>query len=106
MFIAGLEAIRGRILRKPDCYHFNFKIDGVDSLLLAEALTEQGWIVSSTENPDSIQLMISAAHDAVAPEFCAAVKSLADDIRSGRRKGTGKGAVYSKVLLKDQLEDV
>jgi glutamate/tyrosine decarboxylase-like PLP-dependent enzyme len=103
-FIAGLKAIEGRILGKPDCYHFNFKIDGVDSLLLAEALTDEGWIVSTTENPASIQLMISAAHKGVAPQFCAAVKALADDIRSGRRKGTGKGAVYSKVLLKDQLD--
>lgn len=105
-FIAGLKAISGRTLGKPDCYHFNFQIEGIDSLLLAEALTEEGWIVSTTENPNSIQLMISAAHDGVAPEFCASVKSLADDIRSGRRKVTGKGAVYSKVVLKDQFEDV
>jgi sphinganine-1-phosphate aldolase len=102
-FIAGLKAIGGRTLGTPDCLHFNFEVDGVDSLVLAEELTEAGWIVSSTEGPDSIQLMITAAHQDMAPEFCSTVGRLADDIRAGRRKGTGKGAViYSKVVLKDQ----
>jgi sphinganine-1-phosphate aldolase len=105
-FIAALKEIEGRILGTPNCFHFNFEIDGVDSLLLAEALTEEGWVLSSTEEPNSIQLMITAAHGGVAPEFCSAVKLLSDEIRSGKRKGTGKGAVYSKVVLKDQFEDV
>ncbi|HZA67860.1 MAG TPA: pyridoxal-dependent decarboxylase, partial [Geminicoccaceae bacterium] len=103
-FIAGLEAVGGRTLGAPDCLHFNFEIDGVDSLVLAEELTGEGWVVSSTENPDSIQLMITAAHDGMAAEFCATVERLADDIRAGRRKSTGKGAVYSKVVLKGQPE--
>ncbi len=105
-FIAGLKQLGGRTLGEPNCFHFNFEIEGVDSLHLAEALADEGWIVSSTENPSSVQLMITAAHEGVAPTFCAAVKSLSGEIRSGKRKSTGKGAVYSKVLLKDQLEDV
>jgi sphinganine-1-phosphate aldolase len=103
-FIAGLEAIGGRTLGTPDCLHFNFEIDGVDSLVLAEELTAETWVVSSTENPDSIQLMITAAHEGMAAEFCATVERLCGDIRAGRRKGTGKGAVYSKVVLKGQAE--
>lgn len=104
-FISGLERLGGCTLGRPDCFHFNFEVAGIDSMILAEELAEEGWVVSSTESPASVQLMITAAHDGVAEEFCAVVETLADDIRSGRRKGTGKGAVYSKVLLRGQMED-
>lgn len=100
-FIDGLTAIGGRTLGRPDCFHFNFEIAGVDSLVLTEELSEEGWVVSCTENPDSVQLMITAAHEGVAPQLCADVKAIAKDIREGKREGTGKGAVYSKVVLKD-----
>jgi hypothetical protein len=46
--------------------------------------------------------MITAAHDGMAAAFCATAERLSGDIRAGRRKGTGKGAVYSKVVLKGQ----
>jgi glutamate/tyrosine decarboxylase-like PLP-dependent enzyme len=99
-FMAGLKAVQGRILGEPDCYHFNFDIEGVDSLHLSESLADAGWIVSSTELPKSVQLMITAAHAGVAPEFCATVSSLAEDIRTGKHKGTGKRAIYSHVLIR------
>lgn len=101
-FIDGLRKIGGRLLGSPDCFHFNFVVDGVESLVLAEELAREGWVTSSTENPDSIQLMITAAHEGVAPDFCGAVDEIVRDIRSGRRTGTGTGAVYSKVVIKDR----
>lgn len=101
-FIAGLERIGARILGRPDCYHFNFAMPDIDNLVLAEELGEAGWVVSSTEMPASVQLMITAAHEDVSGEFCSQVRQLAEDIAAGRRKGTGKGAVYSKVVLRSQ----
>lgn len=103
-FIDGLKDIGGRLLGQPDCFHFNFEIEGVDSLYLAEALTDEDWVVSSTEAPNYVQLMVTAAHDGVDAEFCADVKRLSDEIRSGKRKPTGRGAVYSKVVLRGQFE--
>ena len=97
-FVTGLQAIGGRTLGRPDGFHFNFEIEGVDGVVLAEELAEEEWVVFCTEHPNSVQLMITAAHQGVSLEFCATVKRLSDEIRSGEREGTGKGAVYSKVL--------
>jgi glutamate/tyrosine decarboxylase-like PLP-dependent enzyme len=99
-FIAGLKAIGGRTLGTPDCLHFSFEVDDIDNLALAEVLTREGWLVSSTQGPDSTQLMITAAHEGVEAQFCSTVERLANDIRAGRRRGTGRGAVYSDVVIK------
>jgi glutamate/tyrosine decarboxylase-like PLP-dependent enzyme len=98
-FISRLESCGAQTLGRPDTFHFNFTIPGVDSLVLAEAMTEEGWVLSSTENPASLQLMITAAHDGVAETFAADVQRLSSEIASRTRKGSGKGAVYSKVIL-------
>lgn len=101
-FIAGLRQIGGSVLGEPDCFHFNFVIEGVDSRVLSAELAREGWVTSSTEGPDSVQLMITAAHQGVAPVFCSDVESIAREIRSGKRTGSGAGAVYSKVVVKDR----
>lgn len=101
-FIEKLERIGATILGRPDCYHFNFAMPQIDNLILAEELGEAGWIVSSTEKPASVQLMITAAHEGIAGQFSDEVDLLAREIAAGKRKGTGKGAVYSKVVLRGQ----
>jgi len=102
-FITSLRGIGAAIIGRPDCYHFNFAFAGLDNLLLASELSRDGWIVSSTETPPAVQLMITAAHDGVASPFVKAVAAIADDIRSGKRTGDGEGSVYSKVIVKQRL---
>lgn len=102
-FITSLRGIGATIIGRPDCYHFNFTLADIDNLLLASELSRDGWIVSSTEAPPAVQLMITAAHEGVAPSFVAIVASIADDIRKGRRSGGGENSVYSKVVVKQRL---
>jgi sphinganine-1-phosphate aldolase len=102
-FINRLRVTGATIVGRPDCYHFNFAIDGLDNLLLAAELNKEGWIVSSTETPAAVQLMITAAHEGVATPFTEAVAKIAVDIRDGRRKSGGEGSVYSKVVVKQRL---
>lgn len=102
-FITSLRGIGAAIIGRPDCYHFNFALTGLDNLLLASELSRDGWIVSSTETPPAVQLMITAAHDGVAAPFVKAVAGIADDIRKGKRTGGGEGSVYSKVIVKQRL---
>lgn len=104
-FITGLRQIGGTVLGRPDCFHFNFVVEGVDARVLCAELASEGWLTSSTERPDSVQLMITAAHRGVAPEFCSDVRTIAGEIRSGKRTGGGAGAVYSKVVVKDRSQD-
>lgn len=105
-FIDHLSAVGGRVLGRPDCFHFNFTVDGVPAITLAEELTRENWIISATENPDSVQLMITAAHRGMAAPFSQDVERISRDIKSGTRKGTGAGAIYSKIDLDDQLAKV
>lgn len=102
-FITSLRGIGAAIIGRPDCYHFNFALAGLDNLLLASELSRDGWIVSSTETPPAVQLMITAAHDGVAAPFVKAVAGIADDIRNAKRTGGGESSVYSKVIVKQRL---
>jgi glutamate/tyrosine decarboxylase-like PLP-dependent enzyme len=104
--ISRLEAAGARIIGRPDTFHFNFTVPGVDSLALAEALTEAGWVLSSTENPDTLQLMVTAAHEGMAEPFAEDAARLAGEIREGTRRSSGKGAVYSKVVLGSGVADL
>ena len=97
-FIHCLRGIGATIIGRPDCYHFNFAMEGLDNLLLAAELSKNGWIVTTTQTPAAVQLMINAAHDGVAVPFTAAVAEIAADIRQGKRVGGGEGFVYSKVV--------
>lgn len=102
-FIERLRALDASVIGRPDCYHFNFALAGLDNLLLAAELSKEGWIVSSTEKPAAVQLMITAAHEGVAQPFAKAVADIAMDIRKGKRTGGGESSVYSKVVVKQRL---
>lgn len=102
-FIDRLRAIDAAVIGRPDCYHFNFSLAGLDNLLLAAELSKEGWIVSSTERPTAVQLMITAAHEGVAAPFAKAVADIAMDIRKGKRSGGGENSVYSKVVVRQRL---
>lgn len=102
-FIERLRALDASIIGRPDCYHFNFALAGLDNLLLAAELSKEGWIVSSTEKPAAVQLMITAAHAGVAQSFADVVAQIAIDIRKGKRTGGGESSVYSKVVVKQRL---
>jgi glutamate/tyrosine decarboxylase-like PLP-dependent enzyme len=101
--ITALRGVGATIIGRPDCYHFNFKINGLDNLQLASELTKEGWIVSSTENPAAVQLMITAAHEGIAEPFAKDVEKISSEIRSGHRVNDGEGSVYSKVIVKQRL---
>jgi sphinganine-1-phosphate aldolase len=94
-FFRSLEEIGATVVGHPECYHFAFAVEGVDGLLLADELTKEGWIVVGMELPSSVQVMVNASHDGIAPRFSEAVGIIASEIRAGTRKGTGQGAVYS-----------
>lgn len=101
--IMGLRDIGAETIGTPDCYHFNFAIPDIDNLVLADQLTKDGWIVSSTERPKTVQLMITAAHSPSVKPFVQAVKAISAEIRAGRRDSTGTGSVYSKVVVKPRI---
>ncbi|WP_413992882.1 hypothetical protein ACMDCR_12770 [Labrys okinawensis] len=67
-------------------------------MLVAE-LIKNGWIVTSSEAPATVQLMINAAHHGVAVPFTTAATEIAADIRQGKRGDGGEGWVYSKVAV-------
>lgn len=102
-FIERLRALDASIIGRPDCYHFNFALAGLDNLLLAAELSKEGWIVSSTEKPAAVQLMITAAHEGVAQSFANIVGDIAMDIRKGKRTGGSESSVYSKVVVRQRL---
>jgi glutamate/tyrosine decarboxylase-like PLP-dependent enzyme len=101
--IMGLRDLGAETIGSPDCYHFNFTMPEIDNLVLADQLTKDGWIVSSTESPKTVQLMITAAHGPSAQPLVQAVKEISADIQAGRRDSTGAGSVYSKVVVKPRI---
>lgn len=94
-FIAAIEGVGGRVLGKPQCYHFAFQLEGVDTLAVAEHLIKDGWFVGSLERPPSVQLMINVGHAGMAGPFAEALAGIVADLRSGRRGGSGQKSVYS-----------
>ncbi len=94
-FMLAIEGVGGRILGQPQGYHFAFHVPGVDSLAVAENLTKDGWYIGSLERPPSIQLMLNVGHAGMAEPFAAALAGIVDDLKAGRRQGSGKRSVYS-----------
>lgn len=94
-FMRAIEGVGGRVLGKPQCYHFAFRVEGVDNLAVAEHLMRDGWHVGSLERPASVQLMINVGHAGMAQPFAEALAGIVEDLRSGKRAGSGKGSVYS-----------
>jgi sphinganine-1-phosphate aldolase len=101
--IMGLRDLGAETIGTPDCYHFNFAMPEIDNLVLAEQLTKDGWFVSSTESPKTVQLMITAAHGPSVQPFVQAVRDITSDILAGRRDSTPTGSVYSKVVVKPRI---
>jgi sphinganine-1-phosphate aldolase len=96
--IDALKGVGATIIGDPHCYHFNFIVEGVSMPILVEELIREKWVVASSQNPDTVQLMITAAHEHSSEPFAADVARLCSEIKAGKRKGTGQGAVYSKLL--------
>lgn len=101
--IDALTGIGARIVGTPHCYHFNFHFDDVSMPIMVEELVREGWIIASSKMPDTIQLMITAAHENSSAPFAADAAMIRDEIKTGKRKGTGQGAVYSKVETVDRI---
>lgn len=101
--IDSLKAQGAMIVGEPHCYHFSFYFDDVDMSVVAEELAQEGWVVASNKNPDAVQLMITAAHENSDEPFAADVAMIREEIKSGKRKGTGEGIVYSKLESGDKV---
>jgi len=101
--ISALRGIGAEIVGDPHCFHFNFLFHEVDMSVLVEELVREGWVISSSKQPDTIQLMVTAAHEHSAAPLAEAVEQVLRDVRAGKRAGTGQGAVYSKVETRDTV---
>ncbi len=70
-FFYQLEAIEGvKLLGQAEGPHFAFTIDGIAIQPVLNGLMDLGWGINLGTKPDSILLMLSYHHGAIAEEFC------------------------------------
>lgn len=96
----GVAAIDGiRVLGDPDMSVFALASDGLDMHAVGDALDPLGWHPDRQQKPTSLHLMVTPAHEAVADQFLADLRTACDRVRSGEVIG-GKGAAIYGALDK------
>jgi sphinganine-1-phosphate aldolase len=67
---------------------------GLDLYVLGDRLQERGWRMDRGQNPASLHLTISPAHDAIADELIADLRACAKDVLESGAQAEGAAAMY------------
>ena len=81
---AGVQALGFRVLGRPQLGLIAFARDDVDGLAIWAKLRERGWFTSVVTEPRGLHLMLSPAHEAVAPAYLADLAWALDAARGAR----------------------
>jgi glutamate/tyrosine decarboxylase-like PLP-dependent enzyme len=106
----GINAIPDlHVLGKPDMTVFAFSSDSLDIHAIADALDEAGWHPDRQQNPASLHIMVTPAHENAVQPFLSALEGAVERVRSGGAVPSGKAAVYGmleKLPDRGQVQNV
>lgn len=91
----GIREIPGlRILGNPPMSIYAFTSDTLDVYALGEILETQGWRLDRQQMPPSLHMMVSPAHERVADQFLADLRTGAKEIEGKPPAMDGMAAMY------------
>ncbi len=94
-FFDQIEATDGAsLIGRAEGPHFAFTVEGVDIHTVLDGLMSRGWGVNLGTKPDSILLMLSHHHGAVAEAFGNDLRGIIRQARSGDAAQVSDGKVY------------
>lgn len=94
--IAGIEAVEGlAVLGAPEGGHFAFMSTAHDTLAIADAMTDRGWMLSRGVDPPTIILLLNYRHGEVVDDFLADLARAVRDVAAGRIESRGEQMVYA-----------
>ena len=86
--------------------------EGLDLYVLADLMQARGWRVDRGQNPPSLHLTISPAHDALAPKFVEDLRACAREVVDSGAQAQGAAAMYGMLgklpdrgIVRDALLD-
>ena len=97
------------VIGDPDMSVFAFTSDSLDIHAVADALDEAGWHPDRQQNPASLHIMVTPAHENAVQPFLAALNDAVQRVRSGDAVASGKAAVYGmleKMPDRGQVQNV
>lgn len=81
--ITGVRNIPGlRVLGEPDATVFAFASDEVNVFALADQMEKKKWHLDRQQRPDSLHLIVTAAHDGVEEAFLGDLAESVDHVRN------------------------
>jgi sphinganine-1-phosphate aldolase len=111
----GISSIPGlRVIGAPvmSCLAFGADGDAIDVYVLGDLMQEKGWRMDRQQNPASLHLTVSPAHDAVAAQFVTDLAACAAAIHGKKVERQGAAAMYGmlgelpdRAVVKDALLD-
>jgi glutamate/tyrosine decarboxylase-like PLP-dependent enzyme len=100
---AGINDVPGlRVLGEPDMSVFAFTSDDLDIHSIADVLDESGWHPDRQQNPSSLHIMVTPAHEHAVQPFLIALEGAVERVRTEGAAPSGKAAMYGML---DKLPD-
>jgi sphinganine-1-phosphate aldolase len=91
-----------RVLGDPDMSVFAFTSGSLDIHAVADALDGAGWHPDRQQNPSSLHIMVTPAHENAVEPFLSALEAAVDRAGSGEATPSGRAAVYGML---DKMPD-
>lgn len=94
-YVEGIRAITGlKMHSEPDLTLINFGSDEFDIYLVAEQMTDRGWLAGLTNRPKGMHAMMSMLHEPSRAQFLANLRDCVENVRSGPKANSSLKAVY------------
>ncbi|MEW6622212.1 MAG: aspartate aminotransferase family protein [Bacillota bacterium] len=80
------------ILGEPHMSVFAFASDEIDVYALGDAMEARGWFLDRQQNPASLHMMVTPAHEHIAEKYVGDLRDAVKDVLSGKFKSDGGSA--------------
>ena len=91
----GVNAVPGlQVMAKPDASVFSFTSDSVDIYAVGDAMDARGWHLDRQQMPPKLHLVVTLAHQGIAPQFLADLEESTRSVASEGPTPGGSAAMY------------
>jgi len=80
------------ILGEPHMSVFAFASDEIDVYALGDAMEARGWFLDRQQNPASLHMMVTPAHEHISEKYASDLRDAVKDVLSGKFKSDGGSA--------------
>jgi glutamate/tyrosine decarboxylase-like PLP-dependent enzyme len=101
--VDGINRIDGlHVIGSPDMSLFAFTSETLDIYAVGDVLGEAGWQPDRQQDPPSLHIMVTPAHENIVPQFLSDLEAAATKVAGGEVAAGGSAAMYGAVA---KMED-